>query len=254
MVDDSCRASFTDSIAGIHQIPVLFAYAHSMRELWRNYGASTPCLQALEDRWSSTGAASWKTWTEKMESAESRLARPCRMELRGRIVSQEEGKMTGICVLDRTGFYLRDLESGSPECAPHSSPTAETAVQPDAPGYSRRQRRCVAHDRCRSIEALIAKCDARIADIQGWCREAPASHSNAVDLAASVSDWGRQLATLGVFERRLLSAHHALERASLGIADFCEDCGAEIESGRLVALPEATTCIGCQRRRETGHL
>ncbi len=39
----------------------------------------------------------------------------------------------------------------------------------------------------------------------------------------------------------------AIENGNYGI---CEDCGGEIDPRRLMALPEATTCIGCQNLRD----
>ena len=42
----------------------------------------------------------------------------------------------------------------------------------------------------------------------------------------------------------------ALERINEGTYGTCEECGGPIEASRLAALPEVTTCLECQRRRE----
>ena len=48
----------------------------------------------------------------------------------------------------------------------------------------------------------------------------------------------------------LRQVEHALDRASSGQYGLCEDCGHEIPSRRLQALPAATLCVGCQSQRE----
>ena len=42
----------------------------------------------------------------------------------------------------------------------------------------------------------------------------------------------------------------ALERLREGSYGICEECEAPIAPARLAALPEVTTCLPCQRRRE----
>jgi DnaK suppressor protein len=42
----------------------------------------------------------------------------------------------------------------------------------------------------------------------------------------------------------------ALRRIAEGTYGICEDCGGPIEPARLAALPEATTCLRCQEKRE----
>ena len=51
-------------------------------------------------------------------------------------------------------------------------------------------------------------------------------------------------------ERRLSEldrVNHRLEQGSYGL---CESCGAEIPAERLLALPDTTMCVPCQRARE----
>lgn len=42
----------------------------------------------------------------------------------------------------------------------------------------------------------------------------------------------------------------ALARLSAGEYGSCSECGAQIPPRRLLAVPDATTCIACQSRRE----
>ena len=42
----------------------------------------------------------------------------------------------------------------------------------------------------------------------------------------------------------------AIERIDAGRYGICDVCGGEIEGPRLAALPEAVTCLSCQRDRE----
>jgi RNA polymerase-binding protein DksA len=46
------------------------------------------------------------------------------------------------------------------------------------------------------------------------------------------------------------AAMHAREQGTYGI---CKECGRRIPPERLEARPEATLCVECQRRRETGR-
>lgn len=46
---------------------------------------------------------------------------------------------------------------------------------------------------------------------------------------------------------RVERAYRLLESGRYGV---CEDCGADIDRDRLEAVPDATLCIDCQRRRE----
>ncbi len=48
---------------------------------------------------------------------------------------------------------------------------------------------------------------------------------------------------------RIAAALRSIDAGSYGI---CHDCGEPIAEGRLLALPSAALCAGCQRARETG--
>ena len=45
----------------------------------------------------------------------------------------------------------------------------------------------------------------------------------------------------------------ALNRIKIGTYGACESCGGPIEKARIVALPYARMCVGCQSKLETGR-
>lgn len=61
------------------------------------------------------------------------------------------------------------------------------------------------------------------------------------DTGLAVADLVRERLT------RLEDAEHKLLEGTYGL---CEDCGAEIEEGRLLAVPYAVRCVRCQERFE----
>lgn len=71
-----------------------------------------------------------------------------------------------------------------------------------------------------------------------------------IDMAQSLEQLGRDT-TLAEQERReLLAIERALAKMSAGDFGACEDCGDEIPSRRLLALPEARLCAHCQTSEE----
>jgi RNA polymerase-binding transcription factor len=65
----------------------------------------------------------------------------------------------------------------------------------------------------------------------------------ATNCAQSFNENALENFRLGQYEQ----AVHALERARQGLAGICEDCKKPIPGARLVARPDATRCIDCQR-------
>lgn len=62
----------------------------------------------------------------------------------------------------------------------------------------------------------------------------------------------RKLAEVGEVEHReLAQIDAALARIDAGTYGLCRECGMEIESGRLAALPYAATCSECAGRKES---
>jgi DnaK suppressor protein len=61
----------------------------------------------------------------------------------------------------------------------------------------------------------------------------------------------RKLAEVGEVEHReLAQIDAALARIDAGTYGMCQECGMEIEGGRLAALPYAATCSECAGRKE----
>jgi DnaK suppressor protein len=70
------------------------------------------------------------------------------------------------------------------------------------------------------------------------------------DLAQIVIDGeiAQRVATLRASLQEQLS--RALDQLALGRYGYCEDCGNEIPAERMEFIPETTTCVGCQGRRD----
>jgi len=56
----------------------------------------------------------------------------------------------------------------------------------------------------------------------------------------------------GIVEEEVHQAQQALKRQAEGRYGFCDDCGNQIDPERLAVRPQATLCIGCQRKLEVG--
>jgi RNA polymerase-binding transcription factor len=60
-------------------------------------------------------------------------------------------------------------------------------------------------------------------------------------------------ATRSLLVERAMKLSQALERLRDGQYGICEECGELIAPARLQAMPEVTTCVRCQDRRERAH-
>jgi RNA polymerase-binding protein DksA len=63
-----------------------------------------------------------------------------------------------------------------------------------------------------------------------------------------------QQTTQQLLDRGAAQVEAALRAREKGTYGTCQDCGQPIGQERLKARPEATLCVQCQRRLETGHL
>ena len=52
-------------------------------------------------------------------------------------------------------------------------------------------------------------------------------------------------------KRRVIQLRKALTRIKLGKYGICESCGKMIDTERLIINPEATTCVKCQKEKES---
>ncbi len=64
--------------------------------------------------------------------------------------------------------------------------------------------------------------------------------------ASEVEEYTDNLALENTLEQELKDINEALERIKKGIYGFCENCGQEIDTGRLQAYPAAKKCIKCK--------
>lgn len=51
-------------------------------------------------------------------------------------------------------------------------------------------------------------------------------------------------------DRRLIEIHKALTSLRIGRYGICQECGQMIDTDRLMAKPEATLCIDCEKKKE----
>jgi|SRR5579859_2379432 len=62
-----------------------------------------------------------------------------------------------------------------------------------------------------------------------------------------------QQTTQELLAREAAQVEAALHARATGTYGLCQSCGRPIPAERLAARPEATQCVDCQRRAETGH-
>ena len=81
-------------------------------------------------------------------------------------------------------------------------------------------------------------------------QEHPGYGNHMADDATEVFEQAKNLALRQTLERQLEQVEEALERFERGTYGSCLDCGEEIDSARLKAIPSASLCIDCMQRRE----
>ena len=74
--------------------------------------------------------------------------------------------------------------------------------------------------------------------------------SDFLDIAQSVEHQELARLTATRLAERARRLHNALTRMAAGEYGVCSECGAAIPPRRLVAIPDATTCVACQERLE----
>lgn len=60
----------------------------------------------------------------------------------------------------------------------------------------------------------------------------------------------RNLSVEQSLQQQLADVEHALNKFTEGTYGICDNCGKEIASDRLQALPQATLCITCKSQQE----
>jgi DnaK suppressor protein len=104
----------------------------------------------------------------------------------------------------------------------------------------------------RAKRLLKAELDGIVERLQTESRVPTASvpGGDFLDVAQDVED--QELARLSAarLTERARRLRIALTRVSDGEYGVCSECGASIPPKRLVAVPDATTCVACQERLE----
>ena len=109
--------------------------------------------------------------------------------------------------------------------------------------------------RAEELEALRkAEHDAGLAGDQ---RELTGESSLVGQHPADVADFTfqreMQQTTQQMLERETAQVEAAIRAREKGTYGICSECGREIPPERLQARPQATLCVDCQRRAETGR-
>ena len=103
-------------------------------------------------------------------------------------------------------------------------------------------------------QALLAEQTAltqELAELQSTIKEEGVGYStHPADEATNAFDQARDLAVQVSAEQTLKLVNDALERFDLGTYGLCLDCGQEIDTARLEAIPYAPLCLSCQAKRE----
>jgi len=79
---------------------------------------------------------------------------------------------------------------------------------------------------------------------------ADASSGDFLDLAQSIEHQELARLTATRLAERAKRLHIALTRVADGEYGVCSECGTSIPRKRLLAIPDATTCVACQERLE----
>ena len=66
--------------------------------------------------------------------------------------------------------------------------------------------------------------------------------------ADEVQEYNNKLSLEYSLELKLKDVNNALEKISAGTYGVCEGCGKEITEERLLACPEAKTCLNCHKK------
>jgi DnaK suppressor protein len=77
-----------------------------------------------------------------------------------------------------------------------------------------------------------------------------APQAEIIDFAQHLEQLGRDTSLAEQERRELLAIERALSKLTSGSFGLCEDCGEEIPTRRLLVLPEARLCAGCQAYEE----
>ncbi len=81
-----------------------------------------------------------------------------------------------------------------------------------------------------------------------WETEFPKMNESEEDRGDEVEEYENILPVEYTLEEDLRDVNLALKRIDNGTYGICEDCNREISEERLIILPEARTCNGCEKK------
>jgi DnaK suppressor protein len=127
-------------------------------------------------------------------------------------------------------------------------------VEPDAPGKPKRARRLKPAQVFEIRNLLLKKREEVLKEIREEIDQsrvgAKQRSADPTDQASDSADGDLALALAQSDTDELNQIEAALVRLEAGEIGTCEECSGAIPMERLRALPYATTCIACKRRRE----
>ena len=102
----------------------------------------------------------------------------------------------------------------------------------------------------RLLEARIVGAERTIANSEQEIRAISARQADSADQAAAEYERQTLAHKAAVARQALQNLRQALERIVQGTFGECAECGNDIESKRLEAIPWARYCLKCQELRE----
>ena len=99
----------------------------------------------------------------------------------------------------------------------------------------------------KELESFAKKDDSPKGD---WETKYPnRENGNMEEEADEVQEYGNMLPVEHSLELKLKDVDLALEKIKNGTYGVCENCGKEIDKERLLACPEAKTCLKCHNNK-----
>jgi DnaK suppressor protein len=103
----------------------------------------------------------------------------------------------------------------------------------------------------RARRLLSSELEAVVARLQTEAvPQASAEGNEFLDVAQSIEQQEQARLTASRLTERVRRLEVALTRVSDGQYGICSECGASIPPKRLLAVPDATTCVACQEQLE----
>ena len=100
------------------------------------------------------------------------------------------------------------------------------------------------------LETRITELERTLAAAEREARASTTKHADPADQAASEYDKQALAHQTANMRKTLIGLRQALKALQEGRFGECADCGGEIESKRLEAIPWARYCIACQEAKE----